>query len=88
MALHKVLNRHGRVLAPGPALAQFPVEASLATQPLCQRLPDHKGLVKSLLVFPLQKRWKDKGKQDSTVLTKAAACFLFPGSCFSCLIVE
>lgn len=47
MALHEVFNRHGRVLALDAVL----VRAPLATDRLCQRLPDHKE-VKSLLFFP------------------------------------
>lgn len=46
MALHEVFNRHRQVLALDTAL----VRAPLATDHLCQRLPDHKE-VKSQLFF-------------------------------------
>ena len=83
MALHKVLNRHGQVLAPGPALAQFPVEVPLATQPLCQRLPKHKGLVKSLLIFHLS--WRDGRTKENKIVPSSPKllpvfCFLVPAS--------
>lgn len=76
--MQKVLNRHGRVLALGPALARFPAEAPLAIQPLCQRLPSHKGFLKSLLIFPLHKRWNKMVPSSPKLLP--VFCSLVPTS--------
>lgn len=55
MALHEVFNRHRQVLALDTAL----VRAPLATDHLCQRLPDHKE-VKSLIFFPCHRATRQR----------------------------